>query len=305
MNRDLHILNIRPVNWESCKKDTIFGTKSGQSGLSQGDMVFVRRTGKDYGCLAIWRFEREEQVISSTIIPWDDAEYQWKQYFSKLVEFSTPFCEEFAGTSKYSAKVSMSSMRLAGSIIYLRAEEGSLYVTALLKEKGPEIPSEVRTILQSMIVAESKTIVNPKPVEINPISKGGDIVGRPINYKGIVYAPLNEAGVILLFSRMMTDLGIIYESSPISYPDMIGRIKGRKGYEKVRIEFEFVASNFFLHKHDPTGCDMIVCWENDLSIEKSAELERNTIKVLALSDLVESDEQNQVFENGAEYRVDG
>jgi hypothetical protein len=109
-------------------------------------------------------------------------------------------------------------------------------------------------------------------------------VGRPINYKGIVYAPLNEAGVILLFSRMMPDLGIIHESSPTRFPDMIGRRQTPKGFQKVRIEFEFLSNDFFLHKHDLRGCDLIVCWENDLSADKVEQLGQNDIEILALSD---------------------
>jgi hypothetical protein len=34
-------------------------------------------------------------------------------------------------------------------------------------------------------------------------------------------------------------------------------------WAKARIEFEFKASNFVEHGHDPAQCDFIVCWEND------------------------------------------
>jgi hypothetical protein len=90
-----------------------------------------------------------------------------------------------------------------------------------------------------------------------------DVVGEPINFRGFVYAPLNEAGVILLFSRVMDDLGIIYESSPPTFPDMVARRRTAKGYERVYIEFEFKSSNFIKHGHDPSKCDIIVCWEHD------------------------------------------
>jgi hypothetical protein len=47
------------------------------------------------------------------------------------------------------------------------------------------------------------------------------------------------------------------------YPDCIGRRFVGKGWERVAIEFEYKSSNFKQHKHDPKGCDIIVCWEND------------------------------------------
>jgi hypothetical protein len=31
----------------------------------------------------------------------------------------------------------------------------------------------------------------------------------------------------------------------------------------VRIEFEYRSRNFAAHRHDPGGCDPIVCWVHD------------------------------------------
>jgi hypothetical protein len=90
-----------------------------------------------------------------------------------------------------------------------------------------------------------------------------DVVGEPINFRGMVYAPLNEAGMILLFARVMDDLGIIYESSPPDFPDMIGRRKAGDKWQRVRIEFEYKSSNFKQHGHQLSKCDIIVCWEHD------------------------------------------
>ena len=89
------------------------------------------------------------------------------------------------------------------------------------------------------------------------------IVGTPINFRGIVYAPLNEAGVVLLFSKVMDDLGIVYEASPSRFPDAVVRRATSKGWELRFVEFEYKSSNFALHKHDATKCDIIVCWEHD------------------------------------------
>jgi len=297
MRSIVHILNIHPENWDECNAAKIFGTKGlSRSGLNRGDMLLVRRTGKDYGCVAIWEFEKEEEA---TDVPWKDAEYLWKQYFRELATFREAFCEEFAGVSKYSAKIALSAMRLAGSIVRLKPDELSRYLAALLREKGSEMKAEIKGRLQELVVVDEKP-EKPAPSSI-PGIRTGDIVGEPINYRGIIYAPLNEAGVILLFSRMMEDLGIIYESSPAQYPDMISRIKTVRGFERVRIEFEFVSSNFFRHGHDPSGCDMVVCWENDLKADKAEELDRHGVKILALSEIIENGPEDHVREDGEAY----
>jgi hypothetical protein len=89
------------------------------------------------------------------------------------------------------------------------------------------------------------------------------IVGDVINYRGFVYGPVNEMGVVGLFVKVSEDLGFIIEEIRAAYPDCIARRKVDKGWERVSIEFEFKSSNFRLHGHDPAACDLIVCWEHD------------------------------------------
>ena len=89
------------------------------------------------------------------------------------------------------------------------------------------------------------------------------IVGDLINFRGLVYAPINENGVIFLFGKVADDLNMYIEEIKPGYPDCIGRRFVGKGWEKVAIEFEYKSSNFRTHKHDPKDCDLIVCWEHD------------------------------------------
>jgi hypothetical protein len=144
-----------------------------------------------------------------------------------------------------------------------------------LKEKHTELTTEA-DYLGSKIRVESLlgNILKELPPEksTEPIKEEkkvkADIVGEPINFRDMVYAPLNEAGVILLFSKVMPDLGIVYESSPPAFPDMVGRIRTERGYERLFIDFEFKSSNFKTHGHprqmqEGSPCDMIVCWEDD------------------------------------------
>lgn len=89
------------------------------------------------------------------------------------------------------------------------------------------------------------------------------IVGDPINFEGLIYGPLNENGVIFLFSKIHDRLGINLEAIQPGFPDAKGRRRIRKGWEDVWIEFEFKSSHFKTHNHDIKECDVIVCWEHD------------------------------------------
>jgi hypothetical protein len=89
------------------------------------------------------------------------------------------------------------------------------------------------------------------------------IVGDLINFRGLVYAPINENGVIFLFGKIADDLNMYIEEIKPGYPDCIGRRFMGKGWERVAIEFEFRSSNFKQHKHNEEECDIIICWEND------------------------------------------
>lgn len=68
------------------------------------------------------------------------------------------------------------------------------------------------------------------------------------------------------------------EEIKTGYPDCIGRRFSGKGWERLRIEFEFRSSNFKAHRHDQNECDLIICWEHDW---KDCPLE-----VIALRDVI-------------------
>lgn len=99
--------------------------------------------------------------------------------------------------------------------------------------------------------------------EIFISEKKRSIVGDPINFEGLIYGPLNENGVIFLFSKIHDKLGINIEAIQAAYPDAKARRKTTKGWEDIWIEFEYKSSQFKIHKHDPKECDIIVSWEHD------------------------------------------
>lgn len=89
------------------------------------------------------------------------------------------------------------------------------------------------------------------------------IVGDPLNFDGLQYAPINEQGVIFLFGKLHKELGIIVEAIQTGFPDAKGRKKVRTGWQEIAIEFEYRSSNFQSHKHSIQHCDLIVCWLHD------------------------------------------
>ncbi len=91
-----------------------------------------------------------------------------------------------------------------------------------------------------------------------------NIVGKLINFRGLVYAPVNENGVIFLFGRVAADLNMYVETIRPGYPDCVAkRYIGKGKWEELRLEFEFRSSHFVGHKHHPGDCDAIVCWIHD------------------------------------------
>jgi predicted transport protein len=99
--------------------------------------------------------------------------------------------------------------------------------------------------------------------------KRKNIVGKLINFRGLVYSPVEENGVIFLFSKLASDLNLYIETIRKGFPDCIAkRYVGKSQWEEVNIEFEFRSSHFKSHNHlqsmqKGAKCDMIVCWEHD------------------------------------------
>jgi predicted transport protein len=116
-------------------------------------------------------------------------------------------------------------------------------------------------------------------------------VGSPINFRGFIYSPINEQGVVYLFGLVSEDLNIRVESIQQGYPDCTGiRYLGKGRWERVRIEFEYNSSHFLLQKHDPKGCDVIVCWNDDLKQEEKEKLAKVGVEIIDLKSRIGTDE---------------
>jgi hypothetical protein len=93
--------------------------------------------------------------------------------------------------------------------------------------------------------------------------KDKSIVGDLINFRGLVYSPTNENGVIFLFGKVTEDLNMYIEEIKPGFPDCVARRFTGRGWERVSIEFEYRSLHFKQHGHSATDCDLIVCWEHD------------------------------------------
>ncbi|MGZ4928527.1 MAG: DUF5655 domain-containing protein [Halobacteriota archaeon] len=93
--------------------------------------------------------------------------------------------------------------------------------------------------------------------------KNKSIVGDLINFRGLVYSPMNENGVIFLFGKVVEDLNMYIEEIKPGFPDCVARRFTGRGWERIYIEFEYTSQNFREHKHDHKECDLIVCWKHN------------------------------------------
>jgi len=94
--------------------------------------------------------------------------------------------------------------------------------------------------------------------------RGARDFGDPVGYRGLFHAPMNEMGVVLAFGAAADALGFGVETVGTGFPDCTAKRRVAEGrWRSVRIEFEYRSRNFALHRHDPAGCDLIVCWDHD------------------------------------------
>lgn len=123
-------------------------------------------------------------------------------------------------------------------------------------------PDEGKAALEGVESSIFESGEKPEKVfdKIEKMQDHGDILG----VKGIVYEPINEQGVILLFAALCDDLDYRIEGIRTKFPDALLARKNERGtFSKCFAEFEFKSSNYKLHKHPEKGCDLIICWEND------------------------------------------
>jgi len=94
--------------------------------------------------------------------------------------------------------------------------------------------------------------------------KDRPLLGAPTGLPAFPYEPVNEMGVMVLFSMLAQQLGFVIESVQGGFPDCQAKIEVEPGrWQHFRIEFEYESLQFKKHGHDPSQCDLIVCWRHN------------------------------------------
>lgn len=172
---------------------------------------------------------------------------------------------EFGRKSKFSRDL---PARVFGSW-----EKALLSFSEWMKTSGRDIQSisfpldKKKPSIESAAKRDKRIEIGKKDIQdIAYESIGSSRYGSFINFRGLLHAPINEQGVVFLFGMVCFELGFVIEVVRSDFPDCEGkrRIDRKKDYwERVRIEFEYRSSNFKEHEHNPSECDLIVCWEHD------------------------------------------
>lgn len=94
--------------------------------------------------------------------------------------------------------------------------------------------------------------------------KDRPLLGPPMSMPAMAHEPVNEMGVMVLFSMLAQQLGFVIEYVQAGFPDCQARIEVEPGrWQHFRIEFEYESLQFKKHGHDPSQCDLIVCWRHN------------------------------------------
>jgi hypothetical protein len=92
----------------------------------------------------------------------------------------------------------------------------------------------------------------------------GPVFGPPMMTAGpLVYAPTNEAGVMVLFGAVAREQGFAITRMQAAFPDCeaMQEIEPERWVPK-KIELEWESRNFLVHGHPVDGADLIVCWKH-------------------------------------------
>lgn len=88
----------------------------------------------------------------------------------------------------------------------------------------------------------------------------------PQSIPRFAHEPRTEQEVVCLFSALLhhLDVPLIIDKVQTPFPDCLAR--NAESGQRIRIEFELYGHHFIQHRHDPNGCDMIVCWIDDWGV---------------------------------------
>jgi Homing endonuclease associated repeat len=156
------------------------------------------------------------------------------------------------------------------SIQPLRGRFGSwLHVPAGMKSYAEErgLMAEWADVIEMIDQWVPRQGTGPRMSAAPPVPKV--IIDRPmygplIGSAPLICGPTNEQGVLFLFGALAERLGFLVLRIQAGFPDCEAwRVVGEDRLQRVKIELEHQSLNFLRHGHNPSGCDLIVCWEHN------------------------------------------
>lgn len=193
----------------------------------------------------------------NTKIPVDALFRDWVQVSRKLNKLPTTFEQDSHGefTSAPFARRFRGWSRVPRAML-LHGNQAGLWAD------WPDVLKMVTEVVKEQRAAEGPQKQN-KPEERWSID-GAPTYGEPIISPALAHAPTNEAGVLVLFGSLASELGYLILHMQTGFPDCVAlrRIDGNR-CQLTKIELEYESRNFREHKHDPAGCYLIVCWSHN------------------------------------------
>jgi hypothetical protein len=158
------------------------------------------------------------------------------------------------------------------SITPLRARFGSWgqvprYLRRYMEEQGKteewkDVMELIRAYEQGQ---DGMEMAVPEREEKKPrVMTDRPLYGPLIRPYPMIHGPINENGVLYLFGTVSERLGFVVTLIQGAFPDCYAmRLVDVDRWQPVRIEFEYESRNFLRHLHDPSQCDIIVCWKHN------------------------------------------
>ena len=159
------------------------------------------------------------------------------------------------------------------SITPLRARFGSWgqvprYLRRYMEEQGlTEEWKDVMALIRAYEQGQDGMEMPPSPEceQKKPrVMTDRPVYGPLIRPCPMIHGPINENGVLYLFGTVSDRLGFVVTLIQGAFPDCYAmRLVDVDRWQPVRIEFEYESRNFLRHLHDPSQCDIIVCWKHN------------------------------------------
>jgi hypothetical protein len=87
-------------------------------------------------------------------------------------------------------------------------------------------------------------------------------VGDPIQWPGLVYSPLNGAGLIFALGAIAVSTGLLFEEFYEDCQTAVCRRKTESGWERLKVAFVLQSSDYLDASDD---IDLLICWRDNAS----------------------------------------